>query len=64
MTSRNDVTTYNNFYEFGVDKADSAAKAHALATKPWTVAIDGLVERSAKYLLEDILKAAPLDERI
>ncbi len=64
MTSRNDITTYNNFYEFGVDKADPAAKAHVLTTKPWTVAIDGLVERPANHLLEDIMKAAALEERI
>ena len=43
LTSREDVTTYNNYYEFGVDKAAPAKYAHTLKTAPWTVKVDGLV---------------------
>ena len=46
-TSLKDVTSYNNYYEFGVDKGDPAANAHTLTTKPWTVRIDGHVSRPA-----------------
>jgi sulfoxide reductase catalytic subunit YedY len=63
-TSLQDVTTYNNFYEFGVDKDDPARNAGALTTKPWTVKIDGLVNKPADYLLEDIIKPVSLEERI
>src|SRR5215210_6662306 len=45
LTSFEDVTSYNNFYEFGVDKGDPAANAHTLTTRPWRVKIDGLVAR-------------------
>lgn len=63
-TSLKDVTTYNNFYEFGVAKTDPAANAHTLKTRPWSVAIDGLVERPAAYNLDDLIKPAALEERI
>jgi len=63
-TSLKDVTSYNNYYEFGVDKGDPAANAHALTTTPWTVRIDGLVSRPADYALEDLIKPATLEERI
>lgn len=59
-----EITTYNNFYEFGTDKGDPARNAGALTTSPWTVAIDGMVDRPGSYGLEDILKDAPLEERI
>jgi sulfoxide reductase catalytic subunit YedY len=64
LTSREDVTTYNNYYEFGTDKASPAAKAHALKTFPWTVKVDGLVSKPADYALEDLLKPVTLEERI
>ncbi|WP_245410916.1 protein-methionine-sulfoxide reductase catalytic subunit MsrP [Microvirga flavescens] len=63
-TSREDVTHYNNYYEFGVDKSAPAANAHTLKTKPWTVKIDGLVDKPADYALEDLIKPATLEERI
>jgi sulfoxide reductase catalytic subunit YedY len=63
-TSLKDVTSYNNFYEFGVEKDDPAANAHTLTTKPWTVKIDGLVNKPADYLLEDLIKPVALEERI
>jgi sulfoxide reductase catalytic subunit YedY len=63
-TPRKDVTSYNNFYEFGVDKDDPARNAGKLTTKPWTVRIDGLVDKPADYALEDVIKSAALEERI
>lgn len=64
MTAEKLSTTYNNFYEFGTDKSDPAAKAHSLTTKPWRVKIDGLVGRPTEFLLEDLLKGIALEERI
>ncbi|HZH50676.1 MAG TPA: protein-methionine-sulfoxide reductase catalytic subunit MsrP [Microvirga sp.] len=64
LTSREDITTYNNYYEFGTDKASPAAKAKSLKTSPWTVKVDGLVAKPADYALEDILKPVTLEERI
>lgn len=57
-------STYNNFYEFGTDKADPARNAHTLKTAPWTVEVDGLVKSPAKYALEDLIKLSALEERI
>ncbi len=62
--SLEDITNYNNFYEFGFDKTDPARRAHRLTTDPWAVEIDGLAERPGSYDLADILRIAPLDERI
>jgi sulfoxide reductase catalytic subunit YedY len=59
-----DITTYNNFYEFGTEKEEPAANAHSLKTTPWKVKIDGLVAKPADYNLEDIVKPAALEERI
>jgi len=64
QTSLKDVTSYNNFYEFGVDKGDPARNAGALTTKPWTVKIDGLVNKPADYLFEDLVKPVSLEERV
>ena len=47
ITEYKDVTSYNNFYEFGTDKADPAQNAHTLKTAPWTVEIEGLVKKPA-----------------
>jgi sulfoxide reductase catalytic subunit YedY len=58
------VTTYNNFYEFGTDKADPAARAGSLRTRPWTLTIDGEVTKPFTLGIEEILKLAPLEERI
>jgi sulfoxide reductase catalytic subunit YedY len=62
--SYQDITTYNNFYEFGTEKEDPAANAHTLKTKPWTVKVDGLVAQPADYQLEDLIKPHALEERI
>ena len=64
LTSLKDVTNYNNFYEFGVDKTDPAANAHTLKTTPWTVKLDGLVDKPADVQLEDLIKPSTLEERI
>ncbi len=64
LTPFKDVTTYNNFYEFGVDKADPARNAGQLKTRPWTVKVDGACGKPGTYNLEDVLKGAPLQERI
>ncbi|WP_072396591.1 protein-methionine-sulfoxide reductase catalytic subunit MsrP [Hyphomicrobium sp. CS1GBMeth3] len=64
VTRREDATTYNNFYEFGTDKADPAAYAHTLTTSPWSVKIDGLVGKPQTMAIEDILKPVALEERV
>ena len=64
LTSYKDVTTYNNFYEFGTDKADPAKRAHSLVTRPWTVSVEGLVRKPKVYDIDELLKLAPLEERI
>jgi methionine sulfoxide reductase catalytic subunit len=58
------ASTYNNFYEFGTDKADPARNAHTLKTSPWTVEIEGLVKKPGRYALEDLLKLSAQEERI
>ena len=63
-TSLRDVTTYNNFYEFGVGKDDPARNARLLTTKPWTLRVDGLVNKPADYLLDDLVKPLALEERV
>jgi sulfoxide reductase catalytic subunit YedY len=50
-----EITTYNNYYEFGTDKTDPAKYADALTIAPWSVRIDGLVDRPADYAFEDIV---------
>lgn len=59
-----EITTYNNFYEFGTGKADPARNADSLQTEPWTVTVDGEVDRPGKYALEDVLKGLSLEERV
>ncbi len=63
-TPLKDITSYNNFYELGVDKRDPARNAHKLVADPWSVEISGEVEKSGRYALEDILKPHNLEERI
>ena len=59
-----DATGYNNFYEFGTDKSDPAQNAHTLKTRPWTVAIEGEVKKPKVFDLDELLKLAPMEERI
>ena len=58
------VTGYNNFYEFGTAKDDPAANAGRLRTKPWTVVIDGECEKPGRLLLDDVVRPHPLEERV
>jgi sulfoxide reductase catalytic subunit YedY len=62
--SLEDITSYNNFYEFGTGKSDPARYAGALTTDPWAIEIGGLVERPGTYDLGDILKGKTIEERI
>ncbi len=64
LTSREDVTSYNNYYEFGLDKDDPARNAHTLKVSPWTIKIDGLVAKPQEIGVEDLIKASALEERI
>ncbi len=64
LTPFKDVTSYNNFYEFGVDKDDPAQYAGTLKTQPWSVAVDGHVKKPAVYQLEDIVKGESMEDRI
>jgi sulfoxide reductase catalytic subunit YedY len=64
LTPYTDASTYNNFYEFGTDKADPAQNAGKLKTRPWTVAIEGEVKKPGTYDLDALMKLAPLEERI
>ena len=59
-----DVTTYNNFYEFGVDKDDPARNARNFRTRPWTVKVDGLVNKPGSYAIDDVVKFHQLEERV
>ena len=63
-TSYEDVTSYNNFYEFGTDKSDPKENAGTLRPKPWSVAVTGEAEKTGTFHLEDILRPHPLEERI
>ena len=58
-----DATNYNNFYEFGMDKEDPARYAHLLKPRPWSVQVDGLVHKSKRFDVEEILRF-PLEERV
>jgi len=59
-----EITTYNNFYEFGTDKSDPARYAGRMKVSPWKVKVDGLVGKPADYDIEDIIRSAPLEERV
>jgi sulfoxide reductase catalytic subunit YedY len=63
-TPYEDITTYNNFYEFGTDKADPAKNAHTLKPRPWTVRVDGEVHKPKSWDIDELLKAFPAEERI
>ena len=63
-TSYEDITTYNNFYEFGTDKDDPARNATRFRTRPWSVTVDGAVRRPATYALDDLLRGITPEERV
>jgi sulfoxide reductase catalytic subunit YedY len=64
LTSQKDATSYNNFYEFGVDKSDPARNAHTLKTTPWSIEVEGLVKKPTRFNLEDVMKWGAMQERI
>ncbi len=64
VTPLKDITSYNNYYEFGTDKDDPLKNAHTLTIKPWKVKVDGLVGKPADYDLDDLIKPSALEERI
>lgn len=64
LTPLKAITAYNNFYEFGTGKEDPAARAGGLKTRPWNVSVEGEVHKPKVFDIDDILKMAPLEERI
>jgi len=64
LTGFEDVTHYNNFYEFGVGKDQPAMNAAILPVRPWTVRVEGLVKRPKTFDIEDLLKLHPLEDRV
>lgn len=63
-TKYESATTYNNFYEFGVNKEDPSRLAGSLRPRPWTVQVDGLVAKPKRFDVDEVMKLAPLEERI
>ncbi|HYP07990.1 MAG TPA: protein-methionine-sulfoxide reductase catalytic subunit MsrP [Bryobacteraceae bacterium] len=64
QTPLKDITTYNNYYEFGTDKSDPARNSGQFKTQPWQVTVGGLCNKPGKYDLDSLMKVAPLEERI
>ncbi|CAB3794619.1 Protein-methionine-sulfoxide reductase catalytic subunit MsrP [Paraburkholderia ultramafica] len=64
ITPYKDITTYNNFYEFGTDKADPAHNAGTLRPHPWKVSVEGEIRNPKVYDIDELLKLAPLEERV
>jgi methionine sulfoxide reductase catalytic subunit len=63
-TKYQDVTTYNNYYEFGTDKSDPAIQSTLFKPRPWSISIEGEVKKAKTISIEDLMKLAPLEERI
>lgn len=64
QTAYQDATHYNNFYEFGTGKEDPARHAGAMPVRPWTIQLDGEIKKPLTLDMDDLLKLAPLEERI
>ncbi len=64
VTPEDSVTTYNNYYEFGTEKDGPSRNAGKFVTSPWSVSVEGEVAKPRKFTMEEILKLAPLEERI
>ena len=62
--SYEDITTYNNFYEFGTDKADPAKHAHTLKPRPWTLRVEGEVQKPKTWDIDEVLTKFPAEERV
>ena len=63
-TSYADITSYNNFYEFGTEKSDPAKNAGRLQTRPWTVTVEGEVKQKKTFDIDALMKLRPMEERI
>ena len=59
-----EITTYNNFYEFGTGKSDPANNAHALQIDPWTITVDGMVDNPGEYSLAEVLDGMTIEDRL
>lgn len=64
LTPEKDVISYNNFYEFGTDKGDPARRADRMKTEPWTVRVEGEVLQPRTFDIDELLRLAPMEERI
>jgi len=64
LTTYDDITHYNNFYEFGVNKTDPAKNAAGLPTRPWTVKVSGKVKAPKTFDIDSLLKLRPLEDRV
>jgi methionine sulfoxide reductase catalytic subunit len=64
LNSWEDITTYNNYYEFGTGKEDPARNAQRFRTQPWTVRVDGLVKNPGNWQLEDLLRPHTVEDRV
>jgi sulfoxide reductase catalytic subunit YedY len=64
LTPYADITSYNNFYEFGTDKSEPAETASTLKTRPWTVRVEGEVNKPRTYDIEELLKLSAMEERV
>jgi sulfoxide reductase catalytic subunit YedY len=58
------ATTYNNFYEFGVNKDDPSRLAHTLRPRPWTIQVDGLAHKPKTFDIDELIHLFPLEERV
>ena len=63
-TPYEDITTYNNYYEFGIDKADPAKNSRNFKPKPWTVKVDGMCNKPGTYAFDDLIKGLTVEDRI
>jgi len=64
LTSFENITTYNNFYEFGIEKGEPSKNAGGLPTRPWTVKVEGLVNKPMTFDIDALLKMRPLEDRV
>jgi sulfoxide reductase catalytic subunit YedY len=64
VTAYQYATTYNNYYEFGMDRSDPSKNSGKFPVKPWTVSVEGLVKKPARYDLDDLLKGLPVEDRV
>jgi len=64
QTPYEDITTYNNYYEFGIDKGDPAKNSKNFKPKPWTVKVDGMCNKPGSYAFDDLIKGLTVEDRI